>query len=160
MHKIREAKFEDLEKVLQIERDSYPSPWTLNFFRLMMNMSPSLFLVAVENGVVIGYIVGEVESRGRRGKAGHVMNIAVEKAHRERGIGTSLLNVLEERFRDRSARVTYLEVRASNVVAQRLYRERGYVFLNRVENYYGDEDGYVMVKKLDNDGGYSNVTLV
>ena len=160
MPKIREATFEDLEKVLHIERASYPSPWTLNFFRLMMNMSPGLFLVATENGDVVGYTVGEVEFRGRRGKAGHVMNIAVAEAHRERGIGTGLLDELERRFYEKGARVSYLEVRESNTVAQRLYRERGYVFLNRVENYYGDEDGYVMVKKFEPNSKDANVTLV
>jgi ribosomal-protein-alanine N-acetyltransferase len=146
---IIEASQEDLDLVLLIESDSYPSPWTLNFFRLMLNAEPGLFIVAKEYDVVIGYTVGEVESRGRLGVAGHVMNIAVDRNHRKSGVGTGLLDELERRFLNKGANVSYLEVRESNVIAQRMYRDRGYVYLNKVENYYGDEDGLVMVKRLN-----------
>lgn len=145
---LREFRMGDLDKVHMIERASYPLPWSLNFFRLMANMNPGLFLVAVLGDEVVGYTVGEVESRGKGRKAGHVMNIAVEAYHREKGVGTTLLDELEARFMERGVNMAYLEVRESNLEAQRLYRNRGYMYLRKVDAYYGDEDGLVMTKAL------------
>jgi ribosomal-protein-alanine N-acetyltransferase len=82
-------------------------------------------------------------------RVGHVMNVAVDARHRNRGIGTQLMDELEARFRGLGAAAAYLEVRESNVEAQRLYSRRGYVYLRKAEGYYGDEDGLVMTKSLD-----------
>lgn len=137
----------DLEDIQRIERGSYPTPWSMNFFRLMANMNPELFIVATLDGELVGYTVGELKVR-RDIRVGHVMNVAVDPRHRNRGIGTLLMDELEAKFRGLGATATYLEVRESNVIAQRLYSRRGYVFLRKAEGYYGDEDGLVMTKSL------------
>ena len=93
--------------------------------------------------------VGEVASRGKGRRAGHVMNVAVEPPNCEKGVGTALLDELESRFAACGATMAYLEVRESNLEAQRLYRKRGYVYLRKVDAYYGDEDGLVMTKLLE-----------
>lgn len=138
----------DLEGIHRIERSSYPTPWSMNFFRLMANMNPELFIVATHDGELVGYTVGELNERGEI-RVGHVMNVAVDPRHRNRGIGTMLMDELEARFREQGAAAAYLEVRESNVDAQRLYRRRGYVYLRKAEGYYGDEDGLVMTKSLE-----------
>ncbi len=137
----------DLDEVHRIERGSYPTPWSMNFFRLMANMNPELFIVATLNGELVGYTVGELNER-RGSRVGHVMNVAVDPRHRDRGIGTMLMDELEARFRGLGAAAAYLEVRESNVDAQRLYSRRGYVYLRKAVSYYGDEDGFVMTKPL------------
>ncbi len=137
----------DLEDVHRIERSSYPTPWSMNFFRLMANMNPGLFIVATVDGDLVGYTVGELNARGDR-RVGHVMNVAVDSRHRNRGIGTLLMDELEARLRGLGAEAAYLEVRESNLDAQRLYSRRGYVYLRKAERYYGDEDGLVMTKAL------------
>jgi ribosomal-protein-alanine N-acetyltransferase len=147
--RLREFREGDLEEVHRIERCSYPTPWSMNFFRLMANMNPELFIVATVDEELVGYTVGEVDTRRNGGKVGHVMNVAVDSRHRDRGVGTLLMEELEARFLRLGATVAYLEVRESNVDAQRLYSRRGYVNLRKVEGYYGDEDGLVMTKALD-----------
>jgi ribosomal-protein-alanine N-acetyltransferase len=139
----------DLEAVHRIERSSYPKPWSMNFFRLMANMNPELFLVATVDEELVGYTVGEVDTRRNGVKVGHIMNVAVDSRHRHRGVGTLLMEELEARFLRLGATVAYLEVRESNVDAQRLYSRRGYVYLRKVEGYYGDEDGLIMTKALE-----------
>jgi len=138
----------DLDDIHRIERGSYPTPWSMNFFRLMANMNPELFIVATRDGEPVGYTVGELNER-RGIRAGHVMNVAVDEGHRNRGIGTMLMDELEARFRERGAAAAYLEVRESNHDAQRLYRRRGYIYLRKAVGYYGDEDGLVMTKPLE-----------
>jgi len=147
--RLREFREGDLEEVHRIERSSYPTPWSMNFFRLMANMNPELFLVATVEEGLVGYTVGELDARGNGRKVGHVMNVAVDARHRNRGVGTMLMDELEARFHRLGATAAYLEVRESNLDAQRLYSRRGYVFLRKAEGYYGDEDGFVMTKALD-----------
>jgi ribosomal-protein-alanine N-acetyltransferase len=135
-----------------IEEEVYPVPWTFNFFRIIFHMNENLFLVAVQDERIIGYTVGEIEVMGRRDdprKAGHILNIAVRKEYQGRGVGTMLLDEVEKRFRGKGADVAYLEVRESNVNAQQLYRHRGYQYVRTAEGYYGDEDGYIMSKRLN-----------
>jgi len=147
--RLRGLRERDLKMVHRIERSSYPTPWSMNFFRLMANMNPELFIVATVDEELVGYTVGELEARRNGGKVGHIMNVAVDSQHRRRGVGTMLMEELEARLYRLGATAVYLEVRESNVDAQRLYTLRGYVYLKRVEGYYGDEDGLVMTKALD-----------
>lgn len=144
---LRDLREGDLDDIHRIECGSYPTPWSMNFFRLMANMNPELFIVATLDGELVGYTVGELDVR-RDMWAGHVMNVAVDPRHRDRGIGTMLMDELEARFRGLGAKAAYLEVRESNVDAQRLYSRRGYALLRKADGYYGDEDGLVMTKFL------------
>ena len=149
---LREAVEDDLSIVHLIEESVYPVPWTFNFFRIIFHMNEDLFLVALDNNQIIGYTVGEIEIMGRKDqprKAGHVLNIAVRPEYQGKGVGTMLLDEAEKRFKAKGADIAYLEVRESNENAQRVYRHRGYQYVRTAENYYGDEDGYIMTKSLD-----------
>jgi ribosomal-protein-alanine N-acetyltransferase len=146
--RLREFREGNLDEIPRIERSSYPKPWSMNFLRLMANMNPELFIVATVDRGVVGYTVGEL-NKGADIRVGHVMNVAVDARHRNRGVGTILMDELESRFHRLGATAAYREVRESNLDAQRLYSRRGYVFLRRAEGYYGDEDGLVMTKALE-----------
>jgi len=76
----------------------------------------------------------------------HVTNIAVREAHRCRGIGERLLIFITELATELDAKFITLEVRASNVVAQRLYRKYGFEEVGLRRRYYSDngEDGVLM----------------
>ena len=143
---------EDLEHIHRIESDLYPKPWTFNFFRIMFHINEDLFINAVDNEEIIGYAVGEIEKRGKvvtPKKAGHVLNIAVQSKYQGMGVGTMLLDEIENRFLSKGADIVYLEVRESNMRAQQVYKHRGYEYVRTAENYYGDEDGFIMTKKLE-----------
>lgn len=146
--RLRGLREGDLEAIHRIERSSYPTPWSMNFFRLRANMNPELFIVATVGEELVGYTVGELDARRNGKKVGHVMNVAVDSRHRDRGVGTMLMDELESRFLRLGATAAYLEVREFNVDAQRLYSRRGYMYLRKVEGYYGDEDGFVLTKPL------------
>jgi ribosomal-protein-alanine N-acetyltransferase len=111
----------------------------------MRGRAPDLFIVTKVEGSIVGYAIGDIE--WRRGiKIGHVMNIAIAKEWRRKGFAEKLLNELEVRLRERGAKIAYLEVRASNTSAQRLYKKIGYREAGVLPHYYRDEDGLAMEK--------------
>ena len=142
---------DDLEVIQGIELSVYPTAWTMNFFRLMLGLSGELFLVVLDDGEVIGYTVGEVNKMGTVADpkiVGHVLNVAVTEEHQGGGVGTLLMDELELRLQGKEAEVAYLEVRESNAGAQAMYLKRGYQFIRTSKGYYGDEDGFIMMKSL------------
>jgi ribosomal-protein-alanine N-acetyltransferase len=148
---LRVAVEDDLEVIQGIELSVYPTAWTMNFFRLMLGLSGELFLVVLDDGEVIGYTVGEVNKMGTVADpkiVGHVLNVAVTEEHQGGGVGTLLMDELELRLQGKGAEVAYLEVRESNAGAQAMYLKRGYQFIRTSKGYYGDEDGFIMMKSL------------
>lgn len=144
---IRSATEADIAAVHKIEMESYPDPWPRSIFLLMRGRAPDLFFVTEVEGSIIGYAIGEME--WKRGiKIGHVMNIAVTMGWRRRGLAEKLLNEVEGRFRELGAEIAYLEVRASNTSAQRLYTKRGYRKVGILSRYYRNEDGLAMEKSF------------
>ena len=150
--RIRLCGREDLEHIQLIETTSFQDPWPITNFRYILDKAPELFLVAEEEKLV-GYIVGEIKELiisgiSHRSKAGHVLNIAVEREWRERGVGSLLLDEIETRFKERDAKQVTLEVRESNKTARTFYVNRGYEDIGKVRAYYGDEDAIIMRKPL------------
>ena len=149
---LRDAVEEDLPIIQSIESKVYPTPWTLNFFRIIFHMNQGLFILAIDNNELVGYTVGEIESMGKVSKprkAGHIMNVAVRADYQGMGVASMLLDEIEKRFMARLVNIAYLEVRESNTHAQSVYRHRGYQYVRTAKEYYGDEDGFIMTKKLE-----------
>ena len=151
MIKIRDVQESDLVEIHAIEKAVYPTPWSFSFFNMMHLMKETVFIVASENGEIVGYSVGEVESMGKPEtpvRVGHVLNVAVSLNHQQKGIGSLLLDEIEDRFIAEEAEMSYLEVRESNEKAQTVYRKRGYQYVRTSKGYYGDEDGFIFMKSL------------
>jgi len=150
---IRPFGLGDLERVAVIEKTSFKDPWPTSFFTYMQGKAPDLFLVAVDDVKIAGYVVGEMREIMFSGiphqfKMGHILNIAVDEGYRRKGVGNQLMEAVEVRFRDREATKVTLEVRESNISARAFYSERGYEEIGRVKAYYPDEDAVIMSKNL------------
>lgn len=76
----------------------------------------------------------------------HIIAIAVRNNYRRKGIGEGLLISVIELATQLNANVITLEVRASNVVAQALYKKYGFQVAGRRPRYYSDngEDAVLM----------------
>jgi len=143
---IRPARGEDLEEVLRIERESFPSPWPR---RVLRKHLADIFLVYEEGGRILGYIIATVELPPSLEPFLHILSLAVSSGERGRGIGTallgSLLGVMEELGIGRSV----LEVRARNLRAVRFYERHGFRRIVLLPRFYRDgEDAYLMVRDL------------
>jgi [ribosomal protein S18]-alanine N-acetyltransferase len=76
----------------------------------------------------------------------HVTTIAVDPAHRGKGVGELLLNALIDHAYELQARMLTLEVRVSNTSAQKLYLKYGFEPGGKRPRYYTDngEDALIM----------------
>jgi ribosomal-protein-alanine N-acetyltransferase len=143
---IDSMKKSDIDQVLAIEQASFSQPWSKNLF-LSEFRSPliSKLLVSLAGDPVLRRITGYliywlVEDEM------HILNLAVAPAWRRQGIARAL--VVEGVRRGHAQKVTraFLEVRASNREAQKLYSSLGFTgsFIRR--DYYDHpvEDAVVM----------------
>lgn len=132
---------EDLDRVVAIERQSFPTSWRREAYeRELLNPSARYLVAKVGRGVV-GYggmwvIAPEA----------HITTLAVAPEHRRRGIGERLLSALLEAAEDMGAARVTLEVRESNAAARALYHKYGFEAVAYMRGYYPDtgEDAVVM----------------
>ena len=118
---------------------------------MMQLLKEMMFIIATENDEIVGYSVGEVEKMGKTEapiQVGHILNVAVSQENHNKGIGSLLLDEIECLFIEKDADMAYLEVRESNTKAQAIYKKRGYQYVRTSKGYYGDEDGFIMMKSL------------
>ncbi len=139
-------KKEDIEQVLAIERSSFSQPWSKNLF-LSEFRSPgvSTLLVSLEGKAPVRQVTGYIVFWNVEDEM-HILNLAVDKRVRRRGIARKLaLSAVKRAFR-KGARRAFLEVRASNIAAQRLYAGLGFTGNSIRRDYYDApiEDAVVM----------------
>jgi ribosomal-protein-alanine N-acetyltransferase len=146
---------DDLQKVMNINRVCLPENYTDIFFVDLHERYPETFIVAEEDGEIVGYIMCRVEAGlsnfglGGLIRKGHVVSIAVLPEARRKGVATELLKKAMEGMRLYKAKQCYLEVRVTNDAGIRLYKKLGFEVNRTVGGYYSDgEDAHVMSKKL------------
>lgn len=134
-----------LEQIMEIERKSFPTPWTRNMFLYELSSPISFNFVATipaeEGELVVGYIIfwmvkGEV----------HILNLATHTSFRRLGIAHALL-LFSLDFSYRKGGIVYhLEVRKGNRAALNLYKKAGFVSWGIRKRYYADtgEDAIIM----------------
>ena len=136
----------DLDQVMAIERSSFPFPWSSRFFLEELRVECARSLVVEIQGRIVGYVLfwllpDEID----------IHNVAVHCEFRRHGIGRVLLEQVEEAGRRRKSSQVTLEVRKSNIPAQRLYESMGFVKTGLRKGYYADngEDALAMVLPLE-----------
>lgn len=152
---LRKFTTSDLESVTRINRECLPENYTDFFFVDLYRRFPETFVVADEDGKVVGYMMCRIEvglsNLGFSGliKKGHVVSVAVMPPYRRKHIGEALVNKAMENMLVYNAKQCYLEVRATNTPAVNLYKKLGFQVTRTIKGYYADgEDAYVMTKKL------------
>lgn len=137
---------EHVTAVAQLEAICFSDPWSEASVAGELENPLSLWLVAVEDGQVIGYVGSQAVL-----DAADIMNVAIAPEHRRKGIARLLLLQLEEEMRQKDVASLTLEVRASNLPAQALYEELGYREVGRRPNYYRKprEDALILRKEWE-----------
>ena len=136
----------DLDAVMRIEEEIYEFPWTRGNFRdsLAAGYRCSMLL---EAGQVLGYAV-----LIHAADEAHLLNLSIALSFQGRGFGGRLLESEMAAARDYGATQLFLEVRTSNIGAQRLYVKHGFDVIGMRRNYYpsrdGREDANVLSRKL------------
>lgn len=145
---IRKMSIDDIERVIAIDRLSFSLPWPERSFRFELTDNPaSRCWVAEIDGKVVGIIVVWLII-----DEAHVATIATHPDFRRQGVAKRLLAHALRELSHEGAQSSFLEVRASNVVAQEMYRKFGYEESGVRPRYYkdNDEDAFLMtLESLD-----------
>lgn len=141
----------DLLEVVEIEESCGLSLWGWDGYHTELGRRESIMLVARRAGWderqrLVGFVAARVNA-----DEVHVNNIGVREEMRRSGLGSVLLRTALLKSKLYGAARAVLEVRASNQVAQALYRRHGFAVAGRRKNYYKNphEDALVMVAELE-----------
>ena len=138
--KIRVVNAEDLWEVSRIENQAFKKPWTFPRFVQQYEQNREGFLVAEDKGRVVGFSIAD--------PGGLLMLIAVDTRHRDRGIGSKLLEASFKFLKKHKAKKAFGHVRKSNQKVIRFYEEHGFKKEKKLPDYYSDEDGWLLSKTL------------
>jgi [ribosomal protein S18]-alanine N-acetyltransferase len=135
----------DLDAVLKIEYAAFSHPWTRGIF--LDGLKSYEIWLMFEGGQQVGHGVINVII-----DEAHLLNITVKPESQGRGLGLLLLDKLMKRAYEINGRECFLELRASNQSAYRLYERYGFNEVGRRRDYYpavgGREDALVMACTL------------
>jgi len=146
---------DNLQEIMQINRACLPENYTDMFFMDLHKRFSETFIVAEDNGEIVGYIMCRIEvglsnfKLGGLVRKGHVVSIAVMPKCRRKGVATALIKAAMEGMGHYKGKQIFLEVRVTNNVGIDLYKKLGLEVTRTISGYYSDgEDAYVMSKKL------------
>jgi ribosomal-protein-alanine N-acetyltransferase len=132
----------DVPEIAALAAASLAQPWPARLFEQELRLAEARLWVAREGSRSIGYL-----SARRIADELHVLSIAVDPAHRRRGVARALLEAVLAEESTRGARSALLEVRASNLEARAFYANSGFVAVGRRPRYYANgEDALLMTR--------------
>jgi [ribosomal protein S18]-alanine N-acetyltransferase len=145
---IRPMELADIGVVHAIDVQSFSLPWTERSFKFEITENPSSRSWVAETAdetdgqpvvvgmIVVWFILDEA----------HIGTIAVKPEYRLMGIGRMILDYVIDQARQASIQKIFLEVRRTNLAAQKLYEQEGFVFDGVRPHYYHDtgEDALLM----------------
>lgn len=152
---LRPMRVEDIPAICEIEQEAFTTPWTSGAFHNELTHNQFAKYIVLEcNGEIAGYggmwlIMEEA----------HVTNVAVRSKFRGLKFGERLMREMQRTARLFGAVRMTLEVRPSNVIAQRLYEKLGFYSVGVRRGYYTDnqEDAIIMWAELPKDRAAESV---
>jgi ribosomal-protein-alanine N-acetyltransferase len=175
---IRPMEYEDIPQVAQIDREAFPGEWVFRsqaaYKQDLDNPSVRYIVACKEKHVpeserqamqkvpwfkrLFSYgrhlntsedIVGFSGFWMMVGEA-HIIAIGIRNGYRQLGIGEGLLIATIELAQILNANVVTLEVRASNMIAQELYKKYGFQVTGRRLRYYSSDGEDAIIMSTDN----------
>ena len=142
----RPMKESDLSKVLGIETQGYPFPWTLGIFSDCLRLGYLCWVLERDNQLIAYAILGVAAEEC------HILNLCVDPNEQGQGYGRQLLNKMLSIAKVQKAQTAFLEVRPTNVQAVSLYLSEGFNEVGVRKDYYpaefGREDAIIYAKEL------------
>lgn len=138
---VEPARLRDLPALANLQRRAFPPrlAYTLGTLALLWALPWVRLLVARREGTIVGVIIGD-----RTWDGGRVINLAVDPVARRQGVGTALLQAIEQALPPGDMT---LMVQIENEAARALYRRAGYADETVMANYYGAGRSGVRMRK-------------
>ena len=119
-----------MAQVAPIERAVFSDPWSERDLNDCVQTGVP-FLVAVQNGAIIGYVIAHHAL-----DEAEILNLGVAPTRQREGVGHALVQEVLARLRRLGVATVFLEVRESNAAARRLYAALGFAHVGRRRDYY------------------------
>lgn len=146
MIRVTDAELSHISDIETLEKQCFSVPWTRDMLIKQLPDDMHIFLSAVnDSGEIVGY-VGLMYVLDE----GYISNVAVSPQCRRQGIGDMLIDALVARARAKKLAFVTLEVRESNLAAQKLYKKHDFAEVGKRRNYYSlpTEDAILMTRFL------------
>ncbi len=148
IEKMNKSHLEEIKENLETEFDNF---WNYNILKEELSSSNSKYIVAISKGEVIGFAGIKFAL-----DQADIMNIVTRKDHRNKGVGTLLLNELISICKEFKANSIFLEVNEDNKPAIKLYEKVGFESVGIRKNYYQGKNGIVMTYSVDKNNTKKN----
>ncbi|HMT08184.1 MAG TPA: ribosomal protein S18-alanine N-acetyltransferase [Pyrinomonadaceae bacterium] len=151
--RIKPITSRDIADLIAIGETCGLSPWTAqNYIDELKNPNSIMLSLKSAEASTVGFIVGRLVPAVDNDFDidAEIYNIAVAGPHRNQGLGELLLGAFCSKCVDNKVRQIWLEVRESNDVASRFYRNREFQAFSRRRSFYRDpvEDAILMRRTL------------
>ena len=148
VERVRSAS--ELDAILEIEQASFNNPTTREWYERELNRPEVCFIYVLRTPESV---TAAFCAFWRVADQAHINNLAVRPELRQRGLGSQLLEAVITEAQQLGAATLTLEVRRSNVAAQRLYLRAGFREEAVRKSYYTQpvEDALVLSLKIKSD---------
>lgn len=145
---LRESSIGDLDRLLELERASFgDDAFSRRQLRYLLTRARGACFTALLGGEIAGYVSVLVS---RRHLNARIYSLVVDPGSRRNGVAAVLVGRALEFARAQGMRSMFLEVRADNAGAIRLYEKNGFVRRAVKPAYYRDyTDAYSMARTVD-----------
>lgn len=141
---IRPATVDDILAIVKLENDVFKESLGESFLYDEMMLNPFSHIVIGEvDQKMVGYIGLRVDEEAE------IMNFAIFPHEQKKGYGKALLTYALDYLKAHYVKTLSLEVRESNLVAQKLYLSFGFKKSHIRKNYYQNEDAIVFIKEVN-----------
>lgn len=129
-----------IDEVYDISAEAFPLPWSKEELLKETYNDTAVNLVSLIEDEVVGYLQCWYSF-----DEADLINIAVKSSHKREGIAHAMMLYLIETLRQKGITNIFLEVRVSNLPAQKLYESFRFKIVNRRKRYYiNGEDAFIM----------------
>lgn len=122
---------EHISALAQLERECFSDPWSEKALTEELSNPNAVFRVALIDGEVAGY-VGMLHVLDE----GDICNVAVFDRFRRKGVASALIQHLVDYGVENQLSFITLEVRESNIGAQKFYETMGFETIGVRKNFY------------------------
>jgi len=135
----------DMPEVLQTEQESFEYAWTEEDFLRCLRQRNCIGMVAEQGERVVGFMIYELHKAKL-----HILNFAVHPHFRRYGVGGQMVSKLISKLSSHRRTKITLEVRETNLIAQKFFRSVGLQATGVMRHHYidTDEDAYVMKYRM------------
>ena len=140
---VREMTYNDIASVADVDRAAFPDAWKDDSFADELKKDYSHYFVAETDGEIMGYAgiwcIYETAE---------LIRIATSPNHQKKGVAKELMQAILECAKNCGCERMMLEVRKSNIPAQKLYKKFGFNEISIRKGYYNGEDAVIMEAKF------------